>query len=703
MSRSDLPREVRRALGALERRLFRVLFTYGLGRAAWKLCAALLGLYLLDRVFDPPTPARLALTLALLGFWLWHVRADLLVPMRRRPGARDLAAWLERNDPSLRDVLATAVDLSEASDPAAGGSPDFHHAIRQEAEAAAAAQERAVRSSVPSGRARRSLMAGAAATAGLALLAALQPAEAWIFARRLAGQSVPWPSDTRLELLPLYVEGAADPMPLEPAGNESFRVAIARGSVATVRVQAVGKIPERVSVRGLGSGARHLLPAGGGEFLLRLPPAEEGWSLEFRGGDDDDGLPELRVDVGDAPAVSDWLVRVTPPAYTGAPAEEGAGFEWRVLRGTEFDVRFGTDRPVTEVRAERLDGSAVEVAADGAGGFRMQFAATQSDEIALSLTSTDGFLRRRAAVLRWEAEADRAPQLRLLFPQGRWITVPGAEVPLALEVSEDFGLGSVTVRDFAGAERELASPGQLSLRQVLRLAVPAAESAEAFSEQRLQVEVRAVDRAQPEGQTSRATTPWIEVVAPGVFDQRQAERLVQVREQLAGLRDRLATSLRSSESLTSAFARRARRDLDALVGEVETELITRAWAGLDEGTAAFTAALESALLLPRTGSGSLLDAWAAAGLPRPFERTGLLADLGTALLGARRGPAQELEAALASQADPVPPAQALLADLDRILEILTVWEDYQSAVNLLRDLIQRQREIHLRTQEVSGR
>lgn len=700
-----MPREVRRALGALERRLFRVLFTYGLGRAAWKGCGLLLALYLLDRVFDPPTPARLALTLGVLGFWLWHVRADLLVPMRRRPGARDLAAWLERADPNLRDVLATAVDLSDDTAPDAGGSPDFHHAIRQESEAAAAAAALAgtVRSSVPSGRARRSLMAGAAASAGLVLLAALQPAEAWIFAQRLAGQSVPWPSDTHLALLPMYVEGAAEPLPLETAGHESFRVAIARGSVATVRVRAEGKIPERVSVRGLGSGARNLLPAGGGEFLLRLPPAEEGWSLEFRGGDDDDGRPALRVDVGDAPAVRDWMVRAAPPAYTGAPAEEGAGFEWRVLRGTEFTVRFGTDRPVTEARAERLDGSAVAVAADGAGGFSFQCTATQSDEIAISLTSTDGFLRRRAAVLRWQAEADRAPQLRLLFPQVRWITVPGADVPVAFEVTEDFGLGSVLVRDFAGAERELASPGQLSLRQVLRLPVPLPPSAEAFAEQRLQVEVSAADRAQPEAQTSRAVTPWIEVVAPGVFDQRQAERLVQVREQLAGLRDRLATSLLSSASLTSAFARRARRDLDSLVGEVETELITRAWAGLDEGTAAYTTALEPALLQPRSGAGSLLDAWAAASLPRPFERTGLLADLGTALLGARRGPAQDLEAALAAQKDPLPPAQALLADLDRILEILTVWEDYQSAVNLLRDLIQRQREIHLRTQEVSGR
>jgi hypothetical protein len=62
-----------------------------------------------------------------------------------------------------------------------------------------------------------------------------------------------------------------------------------------------------------------------------------------------------------------------------------------------------------------------------------------------------------------------------------------------------------------------------------------------------------------------------------------------------------------------------------------------------------------------------------------------------------------MEAAALAATDPRPAARALIADLDRVLEILTVWEDYQSALNLLRDLIQRQREILLRTQEVSGR
>ncbi len=700
MSRSALPREVRRALGALERRLFRVLFTYGLGRVAWKGCASLFGVFLLDRFFDPPVYARLALVAGALAFWLSQTYADLIVPMRRRPGARDLAAWWERCVPELGDLLATATEQADAAGPPSG-SVDFRREVDLRAEAAA--RRLRPREAVPSGRARRSLLAGAGAASALLALAALRPDQAWIFARRLIGQDLPWPSDTRLVLLPLYVEGTEDPVLLEQVGSETFRVALARGSAATVRVRAEGKLPERVTVSGLGSGERAMVHGGAGEFLLHLPAAESEAALAFRGGDDTDGRPVLRIEIGDAPGVQDWLVRALPPEYSGRPAEQSAGFEWRVLRGTRLIAQFATDRPVERVIAERLDGSPVAVIARAEGGFRFEVEADRSDQVALTLVGTDGFLRRRAAILRWEAEADRPPQVRILFPSVRWTTVPGAEVPLAVEVQEDFGLVAVTLTDFARQEIPLVPDTVTALRRVFRLTVAPAASAEGFAEERVQAEVRAQDAALPDPQTARALTPWIEVVAPAVFDQRQAERIVRTREQVAALRDRLALAIESPETLNSSFARRARREIEALVGEVELELLTRLWSGLDEGTGAHAAALESALLTARPAAGAWMDALAVSGLPKPYARSGLLADLGDALLATRRGPARDLEEAGTADRDPLPSARALLAELDRILEILTIWEDYQSAVNLLRDLIQRQREIHLRTREASGR
>jgi hypothetical protein len=701
LNRDLLPRGIWRALGALERRLFRVLFSYGLGRAAWKGCALLLAVFLLDRLLDPPAPARILLALAALALWAWHLRADLLQPMRRRPRARDLAAWWERADPALGDLLATAVDLADPAAPAARGSVDFGQEVLRDAERAAA-RLRAKRV-VPSGRARRSLLAGGAAIGVTLALAASRPDEAWIFAQRLVGREVPWPSATRLLLQPLYVDGAAEPVPLELERPESWRASLARGSVVTVRVRAEGVVPDRVVALGAGGDPRPMLPSGGGEFLLRLPPLEDELQLRFRGGDDDDGRPSLRLVAGDAPSVREWLVRAVPPPYTGFPAEEGARNEWRVPRGTRLTLRFTGDRPVRDALAERLDGSRVEARRNPDGSFTLEIDADRSDQLAIALVGEDGFVRRRAGTLRWDALADRPPQARVRFPDVRWTTVHGAEVPLALHAEDEYGLAGVSLRDFAGAEVPLTPDGPRELHRVLRLRAPENASAEGLTEARVQAELIAHDAAAPLPQTARAQSAWIEVVLPEVFDLRQAERLVRVRVQTASLRDRLLAALESEPAWTSGFVRRARRDLEALVGEVEIELLMRLWSGLDAGTAPHAAATEASLLAERPAPGDRLEALHAAGLPRPLERAGLLAELAEALLLARRGPAAEMEAAALAATDPRPAARALIADLDRVLEILTVWEDYQSALNLLRDLIQRQREILLRTQEVSGR
>ncbi len=701
MSASDLPRGIRHSLRALERRLFRVLFSFGLGRAAWKGCALLLAVFLLDRFLDPPTAARVALTLLALGTWVCHLRTDLLLPMRRRPRPRDLAAWWERSDPQLGDLLATAVDLAEPETPGGRGSVDFQRETERLAELIAG-RLRATEV-VPGGRARRSLLAGCAAIAALVTLGVLRAEDAGIFARRMLGQDLPWPSDTTLVLQPLFVDGAEEAVPLIARGLDAWSAALARGSVATIRVRAEGKLPDRVLARGLEGGPRPMVPAGSGEFLLRLPPLEEDLELHFRGGDDDDDKPELRLIAGDAPAISEWLVRATPPAYTGLPSEEDGRHEWRVPRGTQFELQFRTDRLVQEPRGELLNGSPMAISTLADGWFKLEFTAVQSDQVSISLVGQDGFLRRRAGVLRWEAEPDRVPQVRVLFPDARWTTVPGASIPLAVTVTDDYGVTELRLRDFSGAEATLPLADPRQFRQVLRLLASASGSAEGLAEARAQAEVTAQDGAAPLPQAARAQSPWVEIDIPEVFEQRQADRLVRVRVQTAALRDRLVSTLAMGQELEASFVRRARRDLESLVSEVETELLMRLWSGLDAGTLPHAAAIEPELLNARPEPGSRLDALHAAGLARPLDRSGLLADLAEAFLMARRGPARALEEAAAARANTHAPATALIADLDRVLEILTIWEDYQSALNLLRDLIQRQREILLRTQEVSGR
>ncbi|MGB0685257.1 MAG: hypothetical protein ACPGQD_03585, partial [Planctomycetota bacterium] len=87
----------------------------------------------------------------------------------------------------------------------------------------------------------------------------------------------------------------------------------------------------------------------------------------------------------------------------------------------------------------------------------------------------------------------------------------------------------------------------------------------------------------------------------------------------------------------------------------------------------------------------------------PLDRTSMLLDLGRALSLARSGPGETLLQAVQDQAPVMPPATELTEQLDSILKILLSWEDFNSAINLLRSLLERQRGLYLRTREASER
>jgi hypothetical protein len=66
---------------------------------------------------------------------------------------------------------------------------------------------------------------------------------------------------------------------------------------------------------------------------------------------------------------------------------------------------------------------------------------------------------------------------------------------------------------------------------------------------------------------------------------------------------------------------------------------------------------------------------------------------------ARDYPAADLLKAFEDGNDLELPFSQLRDEIDGILESIVSWEDYQSAVNLLRQLLDRQRGLYLRTQE----
>lgn len=688
---------VRQALRRLERRMLGLLLLYGIGKLAVTGTGLLLALYLLDRLFVPPPGVRFVLLGLALAVFAVRVAKRLVHPLRRRPSGRDLAALWERSHPALGGLLATAVELPEAP---TGTSADL---LREShARAAAAVDALDVAAAAPSGRARRSGFRGLGVLFLAAALAWGFPAESTTFLKRLAGGRQPWPSDTTLVLLPPFLEGAPAPE-LRETGPERYRLDLANGSVASVRVRAEGEVPERV-VALVRAEERAMRPLGGGEFVLRLPPLQGSLELRFRGGDDADGLPLLRLEGGDAPGLRDWAVAVEPPAYTGvAPSESGLS-EFRVPAGTALRARFRAEPTAAAVSLTRLDGSETPLTPEADGSWSFTVTAESSGEVAVSATGEDGFRSERAGVLRWQAVADRAPRVAFTWPEESWATLPGGVVPVALEASDDYGLAELGLREGEeGAERLLAldSPRRSARFEALPAPPLPAEVIEGGST-RLRYHLRALDGAPPAGQESRATSPWIEVLGQEAFEERHAQRMIRAREGVERLIERAEAFVAGRAASPRQDARRVARELEGLQLQLERTLLERLYAGGDPAATAARPALDELIASGAPGPGAVAGVLDAAGVA-PLERAGLLLDLARAARAARGGPAEALTRAAETGGELAAPAAELRAQLEAMLDILLAWEDFQSAVDLLRGLLDRQRTLYLRTKEASTR
>lgn len=688
---------LRKLLGAFERRLLSLLLLYGAGRVLLSACGLLVALFALDRLFEPPAWFRLVLlALAIYAVGKVAFRA-LLVPLRERPGPRDLTALLERQHPGLQDLLATAVEVDRVHP---GESVELKQAVAERAEARLSEVDLAA--TAPSGAARRSALRGSFCVAVLLGLVWLQPAEARIFFDRLLGGTTPWPQATTLVLLEPYAGGEA--LELDEITSDLFRLQVAQGTSLTLRLRAEGEVPEQVTASGP-RGQRAMQALGDGEFVLRLPALDREEEWRFVGGDDDDGTPILQLAPGYAPLVESWTVAVAPPAYTGRSAFEASASEYRVPQGTMLSASFTTDLPADEVVLRALDGTRTALEASD-GRYQFEVDAQQSGEMAIELTGRDGFRNGSAAVLRWQAEPDSKPSVRFLFPSGRWATVAGGSIPLVLEASDDYGLASVALAEADRDESWAVPIGEASGRVVHqeRRAAPLPSAETLGSDFRMRFEARALDGAQPLPQEGTANSGWIEVLSPTSFEERLGERMVRVRERVEGMIDRLQPVLDGTAGGQLApLARRLDRELEGLTVELEQALLERLFAGLDRGSGAVLDVAAGTVAQGAPAAGQVVRALRAPQVPPLLDRSGLLLGLAAQLDTASSGPAQRLREVTLAGEDAVEAAQALETALEAVLEELLAWEDFQSAIDLLRGLLDRQRNLYLRTQEASGR
>jgi len=732
---------VRSALAALRRRIRRYVWLEGLATAIAWLGVAFWGSLAIDRLLEPPVPVRIAV-LGVAGLGLAWVFFRLI--LRRafaRLTDRHMAMLLERQFPQFDESLLTAVELTDRSEDL---RPDSRRMLAQTCRESAASigdvRLGQVFNPVPL---RRSALAALLLGASVWAFGWLAPEAFGIWTERsLLLEDRLWPRKTRL-----FVEGF-----------EGGVAKVARGDDLEVIAKAdLSKpwVPKVVEVRYRTEGGARLRGTMSREGTV--DPAKDRYqeyAYTFRGVltpirfdvvGGDDVVRDLRIEVVPSPSIVEMGLECQYPDYMDRPPRTlpVAGV-MQVPVGTRITVRATANKDLVKVEID--DGERIATIARGdddpaeveafdaavtlaeeaeprAGAPFRTFALrlprfTEDEALLLTLFDHDGIKSRQPVRLALAALPDAPPQLSVeLRGIGSAITRQ-ARLPAIGRINDDYGVSRVwfdyTIDQGKPVAQAIESPSgnvtDLPLDHALEVG-----HMQLRAGQRLLACVKAADRcdlaAAPNVGTSQR---WLlDVVTP-----EQLHTMLQARELM--LRQRFERIIQevteTGDSLRRMqFGASAPDDTDDEASEEQEALspqrvlarrtlrVQRATqngrknAHETLGVAEAFLGIRDELINNRIDTAELC-ARLQRGIAEPLERIGdamfpeleRRLDRLEATLADDRAGARDRDLAVA-QVDAV--LDAMQAVLDRMLEM----EDFNKAVELLREIIHAQERLGDRT------
>ncbi len=566
--RPELPLErtptLQRLLVATRAALARQVFAYGLGTVLGASALWLTFAFLADWVLRVPHPIRILHGLclaAVITLFLWR---DLLRPLRALPGQEGLALLFERAHPELRELLISAVQFQRA-----GSVADDERALVDTVVAAAEARAGALapRAVVDPEAPRARLLLGLGGMLCLSVLAVLNPLHARTFLERLFGGSAAWPQRTNLVLeLP-----GLEPETVIERSHERLRLRLARGSDIALLVTAEGEAPSEVTLHFEGGRDLLLNPTGNNVFRTLLQSCQEDLAFHVTGGDDEDGLPRVEVEVLEPPDVEGLALAVEPPAYSGLPPALYFNQDVEVLKGSRVSVHVlpaprtatGNVRFLPDDTSQALvpapfpsQPSAVGLEPGApATGLVFTHVAEKTIGFRIELSDANGLNNPEPGLYRIRVLEDRAPELAVLAPaRSEFESVRGGALPLRVRAEDDYALASLGWRlTSAEAARTDAPPLRSSELELTRL--PAEASAKAARaardvamgsarieidslgvdgappavDSRFELEFFARDQRVPEANEGRSAPIRVRVVTPEELLRRLQDRLAETR------------------------------------------------------------------------------------------------------------------------------------------------------------------------------
>ena len=425
----------------------RILALDRLQRLAW-LVAAGVGLVLVAVGVDWLVRWPMAVRLALLGTGLVlftrALRSIIERCWRQAPSCVSTALRIEQVEPSMRGLLASALEFENEST-----SDGLKQAVVRQAREKFLAVE-------PLRRVRH-------APAGWALLAMstlLLAAGAWVASEPdgafvgLRRTLTPWSGDRWLPRTVLQSE----PMPQAVARGVKIplRVRALRGDVPDLRVRA------RCTVqRTDGSSIEReidLVRQSDGSFERPVSTEGERMVVRFLAGDGETEPVGLRVVT--APSIVSGRVTITPPTYAAGERPVLSG-TWNgtavsdsgpVLEGSSVEVRVQLEADALEpaigdsIRVTRADGSDAgtpRVEVETGRAWRVSYEAKPGMEMVLEPVDASGIRATEPLRIALDVITDSAPSVAVATPESDEIVTAQAQVPFRIEARDDLALRSV--------------------------------------------------------------------------------------------------------------------------------------------------------------------------------------------------------------------------------------------------------------------
>ncbi len=340
-----LPRELRRGLGKIDRRLRGVAMTRGLGLAAIALAAiAALGMAA-DFAWAIPQAARWAIWGAWIAAGGITLIATAIVPQVRRPDYADLAAVAERDRPDLGERLTSAVELIGARTTPHGSAAMIAALGEQAAEHAAGAD---LSGSVKRGRASAILAAGVVLAGLVASPSFVRPEPFRTLAHRFL---MPWAD---VERIGRFVVEVAPGDAVVAVGSDVEVVGTARPRLGDFGIPGSAVLEWAGADRAIHRAAMTADEARANSsrtFRLTVPRLAE--SIRYRVVVDSEASRRHEITALEPPAVATVAAKVEPPSYTRlpiAPAKNPSRIE--AWEGSRVTIAMTANQPLKSARLE---------------------------------------------------------------------------------------------------------------------------------------------------------------------------------------------------------------------------------------------------------------------------------------------------------------------------------------------------------------